>query len=119
MATQTMFTVLAKLLYATSHNDRIVAELVPSLWKVPHKDEVVSIIIDPETQESVPVWIDPETEDELQVFYPAMPSSGDELLCDRAVPGSLPVEPRAMFEFMAATWGDCFVVAQGDENSQH
>lgn len=117
MATQTMFTVLAKLLYATSHNDRIVAELVPSLWKVPFADEVAPMVIDPESQESVPVWVDPETEDELQVFYPAMPSSGNELLCDRAVPGSLPVEPREMFEFMAKTWGDCFVVAQGDENS--
>lgn len=102
MANQNAFQVLAKLLYATSHNDRVVAELVPMLWNVPAPDEVVDI-----------TW------EGLNVFYPARPSSNQGWECDRPDPNApFPSDPQAMFKHMQEQFGDCFVLCKEDEGSE-
>lgn len=102
MATQTMFTVLAKLLYATSHNDRLLAELVPMLWNVPHPDEIIG-----------------NTWNDLNIFYPAFPSTDDGWQCDRPDPEvKFPVDPKEMFEYMSQQFGTCFVLCKEGEGSE-
>jgi hypothetical protein len=98
-----MFTVLAKLLYATSHNERVIAELVPSLWETPTWSEV-------QEDEEGCFWVDGD----IPVLFPADP--GQE---DRILNSSIPVEPAEAFGWMQSQWGDVVAIATGgvDEGS--
>jgi len=86
MAHQSIFQVMAKLLYATSHNDRLLAGLVPLLWEVPTMEDI-------SFDEEGGAWFG-----DFPVFFPA---DGD-----RIPVGDLPVEPREAFTWATKAWGD-------------
>lgn len=99
---QSIFTVLAKLLYATSHNDRLMALLVPTLWEEP---KWVDVEFD---EDGVAYW------NEIRIFFPA--DDNPNVAPDRVTPGLIPVDPAEAFDWMTASWGEVVGVASEGEN---
>lgn len=90
--TRLMFATLAKLLYATTHNERLMASLVPMLWETPSIGDV-------QQAEDGTFWLG-----DIRVFFP--------WAGDRIPVGQVPVEPREGFRWASKLWGD--VVCVGD-----
>lgn len=96
--TRLMFATLAKLLYATSHNERLLAALVPQLWETP-------AMADLEQDADGNFWWG-----DIRVFFPSWG--------DRIPVGQVPVEPRDAFTWAAQAWGDVVCVGKttGDDD---
>lgn len=98
---QSMFTTLAKLLYATSHNDRLMAALVPTLWEEPKWEDCEC------DEEGVYTW------NGIRIFFPA--DDNPEVSPDRVDPGLIPVDPAEAFDWMTENWGEVVAVSAAGE----